>query len=101
MITDLTSTGYFLVLLHALELWLANCIFQEGKTATDVADIATKPVLTGEYKKEELLEASRSGNEEKLMSLLTPLNVNCHASDGRKSTPLHLAAGYNRTRIGK
>ena len=73
--------------------------FQECKTATDVADIATKPVLTGEYKKEELLEASRSGNEEKLMSLLTPLNVNCHASDGRKSTPLHLAAGYNRTRI--
>ena len=56
-------------------------------------------MLTGEYKKEELLEASRSGNEEKLMSLLTPLNVNCHASDGRKSTPLHLAAGYNRTRI--
>lgn len=71
----------------------------EGKTATDVADVATKPVLTGEYKKEDLLEASRSGNEEKLMSLLTPLNVNCHASDGRKSTPLHLAAGYNRTRI--
>ena len=75
--------------------------FQEGKTATDVADVATKPVLTGEYKKEDLLEASRSGNEEKLMSLLTPLNVNCHASDGRKSTPLHLAAGYNRTRIGR
>ena len=41
-------------------------------------------VLTGEYKKDELLEAARSGNEEKLMSLLTPLNVNCHASDGRK-----------------
>ena len=40
--------------------------------------------------------SSRSGNEEKLMCLLTPLNVNCHASDGRKSTPLHLAAGYNR-----
>lgn len=28
--------------------------------------------------------SSRSGNEEKLMALLTPLNVNCHASDGRK-----------------
>ena len=27
------------------------------------------------------------------------LAFNCHASDGRKSTPLHLAAGYNRTRI--
>ena len=53
----------------------------------------------GEYKKYDLLEASRSGNDIKLMSLLTPLNVNCHASDGRKSTPLHLAAGYNRARI--
>ena len=53
----------------------------------------------GEFKKDELLESSRSGNEERLMALLTPLNVNCHASDGRKSTPLHLAAGYNRTRI--
>ena len=53
-------------------------------------------VLTGEYKKDELLEAARNGNEEQLNGLLTPLNVNCHASDGRKSTPLHLAAGYNR-----
>ena len=56
-------------------------------------------MFLGEYKKYDLLEASRSGNDIKLMSLLTPLNVNCHASDGRKSTPLHLAAGYNRTRI--
>ena len=40
--------------------------------------------VAGEYKKDELLEAARSGNEDKLMSLLTPLNVNCHASDGRK-----------------
>ena len=53
-------------------------------------------VLSGEYRKDELLEAARSGNEDQLMDLLTPLNVNCHASDGRKSTPLHLAAGYNR-----
>jgi len=30
------------------------------------------------------LESARSGNEEKMMALLTPLNVNCHASDGRK-----------------
>ncbi|XP_041370759.1 poly [ADP-ribose] polymerase tankyrase-1-like [Gigantopelta aegis] len=71
----------------------------DGKTALDLSDPTAKAVLTGEYKKDELLEASRSGNEEKLMTLLTPLNVNCHASDGRKSTPLHLAAGYNRTRI--
>ncbi|XP_078252093.1 poly [ADP-ribose] polymerase tankyrase-1 [Rhinoraja longicauda] len=87
----------------------------DGKTAQDLSDPSAKAVLTGEYKKDELLEAARSGNEEKLMALLTPLNVNCHASDGRKtaephpislrcrngnmSTPLHLAAGYNRVRI--
>ena len=46
--------------------------------------------FTGEYKKDELLEAARSGNEEKLMALLTTLNVNCHASDGRKVRPTEL-----------
>uniref|UniRef100_A0A087XJ22 Poly [ADP-ribose] polymerase n=1 Tax=Poecilia formosa TaxID=48698 RepID=A0A087XJ22_POEFO len=73
----------------------------DGKSALDLAEPSAKAVLTGEYKKDELLEAARSGNEEKLMALLTPLNVNCHASDGRKTVPifLHLAAGYNRVRI--
>ena len=42
---------------------------------------------------------AKSGQEEQLVRLLTPLNVNCHASDGRKSTPLHLAAGYNRVKV--
>ncbi len=56
----------------------------DGKTALDLSDPSAKSVLTGEYKKDELLEAARSGNEEKMMSLLSPLNVNCHASDGRK-----------------
>lgn len=31
--------------------------------------------------------------------LLTPQNVNCKDSDGRNSTPLHFAAGYNRVEI--
>ncbi|XP_076678154.1 tankyrase isoform X3 [Andrena cerasifolii] len=77
----------------------ANIRNTEGKTALELADPVTKPVLTGEYKKDELLEAARSGNEERLLQLLNPLNVNCHASDGRRSTPLHLAAGYNRSRV--
>lgn len=71
----------------------------EQKTPLDLADDNTRPVLTGEYRKDELLEAARSGAEERLLALLTPLNVNCHASDGRRSTPLHLAAGYNRISI--
>lgn len=71
----------------------------EQKTPLDLADESTRPVLTGEYRKDELLESARSGAEDRLLALLTPLNVNCHASDGRRSTPLHLAAGYNRIRI--
>jgi len=66
-------------------------------TAIDlVTDTNTRLVFTGEYKKQELLEAARNGLEESIMTILTPFNVNCHASDGRKSTPLQLAAGYNR-----
>lgn len=71
----------------------------EGKTPLELASPPTKPVLAGEYKKDELLEAARNGSEDRLTALLTPLNVNCHAADGRKSSPLHLAAGYNRIKI--
>ncbi|XP_038620066.1 LOW QUALITY PROTEIN: poly [ADP-ribose] polymerase tankyrase-2 [Tachyglossus aculeatus] len=84
------------LLQHGAEPTIRNT---DGKTALDLADPSAKAVLTGEYKKDELLESARSGNEDKMMALLTPLNVNCHASDGRKSTPLHLAAGYNRVKI--
>ncbi|GBP32657.1 Tankyrase [Eumeta japonica] len=70
----------------------------EGKTPLDLADPSTRPVLTGEYCAADVLEAARSGADDRLSSLLTPLNVNVHASDGRRSTPLHLAAGYNRAR---
>lgn len=84
------------LLQHGADVNIRNT---EGKTALEVADVSTKPVLTGEYRKDELLEAARSGNEERLLQLLNPLNVNCHASDGRRSTPLHLAAGYNRSRV--
>ncbi|KAM3178879.1 hypothetical protein ACTXT7_001709 [Hymenolepis weldensis] len=67
----------------------------DGKTPLDFAKGPTAQVLVGDYRKTELLEAARTGKEDKLVSLLTPQNVNCHADDGRKSTPLHLAAGYN------
>ena len=56
----------------------------DGKTALDLAEPTAKLVLSGDYKKEELLEAARTGNEELLMAFITPLNVNCHADDGRK-----------------
>ncbi|KAJ0170043.1 hypothetical protein K1T71_014649 [Dendrolimus kikuchii] len=52
----------------------------EGKTPLDLADSATRPVLTGEYCAADVLEAARSGADDRLASLLTPLNVNVHAS---------------------
>ncbi|MGH0181638.1 UNVERIFIED_CONTAM: hypothetical protein FKN15_007279 [Acipenser sinensis] len=73
------------------------CVASDRQPGTDTMIFCNH---LGEYKKDELLEAARSGNEEKLMALLTPLNVNCHASDGRKvnaldtlgQTALHRAA---------
>ncbi|NXA48698.1 TNKS2 protein, partial [Nothocercus julius] len=89
------KTDVCIVLLqHGAEPTIRNT---DGRTALDLADPSAKAVLTEFYLFHALL--FRSGNEEKMMSLLTPLNVNCHASDGRKSTPLHLAAGYNRVKI--
>jgi tankyrase len=67
----------------------ANVRNTEGKTALELADAATRPVL----------EAARSGAEDRLLTMLNSLNVNCHASDGRRSIPLHLAAGYNRNPV--
>uniref|UniRef100_A0A2K5F5V8 Poly [ADP-ribose] polymerase n=1 Tax=Aotus nancymaae TaxID=37293 RepID=A0A2K5F5V8_AOTNA len=85
------KTDVCIVLLqHGAEPTIRNT---DGRTALDLADPSAKAVLTGNtYLKEELIQ-------KKMMALLTPLNVNCHASDGRKSTPLHLAAGYNRVKI--
>ena len=55
-------------------------------------------VWSGDYKKEELLESARSGNEEKMMSILTPLNVNSHAGDGRKVRGASLSQSHRLPR---
>ncbi|NXT18671.1 TNKS2 protein, partial [Syrrhaptes paradoxus] len=89
------KTDVCIVLLqHGAEPTIRNT---DGRTALDLADPSAKAVLTEFFPF--CIVFFRSGNEEKMMSLLTPLNVNCHASDGRKSTPLHLAAGYIRVKI--
>lgn len=73
----------------------ADCSIRntDGKTALDLADPSTRLVLTGEYHKEELLEAARTGNTGVLMALLIPLNMNCHAGDGRKVCVLGRGGG--------
>ncbi len=46
-----------------------------------------------------VLEAAKRGNLVKVQRLITPENINCRDTQGRNSTPLHLAAGYNNLEV--
>lgn len=48
-----------------------------------------------------LLDAAKKGNLARVQRLLTPENINCRDSQGRNSTPLHLAAGYNNFEVAE
>lgn len=48
-----------------------------------------------------LLDAAKKGNLARVKRLLTPENVNCRDTQGRNSTPLHLAAGYNNYEVAE
>lgn len=48
-----------------------------------------------------ILEAAKRGELSRLVKLLTPENVNCRDAQGRNSTPLHLAAGYNNFEVAQ
>lgn len=59
----------------------------------DVADL-----LRG---KAALLDAAKKGNLARVQRLVTPENINCRDSQGRNSTLLHLAAGYNNFEVAE
>lgn len=48
-----------------------------------------------------LLDAAKCGDLPRVQRLLTPRNVNCKDSEGRNSTPLHLASGYNNIEVAE
>lgn len=48
-----------------------------------------------------LLDAAKKGNLARVQRLVTPENINCCDAQGRNSTPLHLAAGYNNFDIAE
>ena len=54
LVNDISD--YVSFLQHGADPSIRN---SEGKTPLELADASTKPVLSGEYKKDELLEASR------------------------------------------
>ena len=43
-----------------------------------------------------LLEAAKKGNLGRVQKLATPENINCRDTQGRNSTPLHLAGKYEK-----
>jgi len=45
-------------------------------------------LLTGDAA---LLEAAKKGNLARVQKLVSPQNINCRDTQGRNSTPLHLA----------
>lgn len=63
------------------------------ETDQDIIDL-----LTGDSA---LLDAAKKGNLARVMKLVTPENINCRDVQGRNSTPLHLAAGYNNLEVAE
>ena len=56
-------------------------------------EATTPPVPVVPTEGVDLFEACRLGNITQVKALLAPENVNSRDSTGRKSTPLHFAAG--------
>lgn len=48
-----------------------------------------------------LLDAAKKGNLARVQRLVTQENINCRDAQGRNSTPLHLAAGYNNFEVAE
>ena len=48
---------------------------------------------------QKLLEAAKTGDLETVKQCCSNKTVNCRDLDGRHSTPLHFAAGYNRVTV--
>lgn len=85
-----------LLLKHGADPKIKN---RDGATAMDLArDQEIADLLKGNSA---LLDAAKKGDLSRIQRLLTPENINCRDSQGRNSTPLHLAAGYNNFEVAE
>lgn len=74
---------------------------RDGDSPLDLVkpeDIEISDLLLGNAA---ILDAAKKGELGRLMRLITNENVNCRDSQGRNSTPLHLAAGYNNFEVAE
>ena len=72
---------------------------RDGHTAIDLVKEGDQDVLDLLRGDTALLDAAKKGNLVRVQKLLNPENLNCRDSQGRNSTPLHLAAGYNNLEV--
>ena len=74
---------------------------RDGHTPIDLVKEGDQDVLDLLRGDSALLDAAKKGNVTRVQKLLTPENINCRDSQGRNSTPLHLAAGYNNLEVAE
>uniref|UniRef100_A0A0L8GB40 Poly [ADP-ribose] polymerase n=2 Tax=Octopus bimaculoides TaxID=37653 RepID=A0A0L8GB40_OCTBM len=87
-----------LLLKHGADLNKKN---RDGHIPLDLVksgDSDVQDVLRGDAA---LLEAAKKGNLARVQKLATKDNINCQDTQGRNSTPLHLAAGYNNQEVAE
>lgn len=68
------------------------------KFVLDENDQEIADLLRGD---EAILDAAKKGELSRLMKLVTKENVDCRDCNGRNSTPLHLASGYNNFQVAE
>lgn len=74
---------------------------RDGNTPLDLVkdgDTDIQDLLRGDAA---LLDAAKKGCLARVKKLCSPDNVNCRDTQGRHSTPLHLAAGYNNLEVAE
>ncbi|CDQ88988.1 unnamed protein product [Oncorhynchus mykiss] len=83
----------------------ASILSLQGFTASQMGNEAVQQILSENVPVRnsdvdyQLLEAAKAGDLDTVKSLCSPQNVNCRDLEGRHSTPLHFAAGYNRVAV--
>ncbi|MEQ2252900.1 hypothetical protein ILYODFUR_026646, partial [Ilyodon furcidens] len=74
---------------------------RDGNTSLDLVkdgDTDIQDLLRGDAA---LLDAAKKGCLARVQKLCSPDNINCRDTQGRNSTPLHLAAGYNNLEVAE
>ena len=75
----------------------AEIISRNGRVQVKMATTTSnRSKVKDSEKQSSFFEACKNGDIEKVKKLLTPENVNSRDVAGRKSTPLHFAAGMSK-----